>query len=136
MHEEVGYRKHLNTYKGPRGNWRDYPSASVGAEIEDKSAIGHHRSYSAAADFHPLILQELTSRLGSLNGDSVNYPACKNKVGHCAENYAASGVIRAIDPAGHKRNTDLLGNLKFTLAFRPRTWEKIDWCANCHTMFD
>jgi hypothetical protein len=136
MHDEVDYRKHLNAYKGQSGKWKDYPAASVGAEYDIRSAIRHHHTSSRKQDFHPLILRELTGRLGELNEDSVNYPACRNKVGHCAENYAASGVINELDPNGNLNNTQILSSLQFTKAFRPRTWKNIDWCANCHTMFD
>lgn len=136
MHDEVAFRKHLNSYWGSRGKWKDYPAVSVGAGNGHDSAIGHHHSYSVATDFHPLVLQELTNRLGDLNETSTSNPMCTNKVGHCAENYAATGVLRAMDPEEQNRDTDLLGNLSFTKAFRPRIWKNIDWCANCHTMFD
>ena len=136
MHDEVDYRKHLNSYVGHRGKWKGYPNVSVGAEFGDNSAIGHHHNYSVATDFHPLVLQELTNRLGALNGFGSNYPACGNKVGHCAENYAATGVLRALDPGGNNRDLHLLSSLLFTKAFQPRTWKNIDWCANCHTMYD
>ena len=136
MHDEVAFRKHLNDYPGRRGKWKDYPAVSVGAEFENASAIGHHRSYSSPRDFHPLVYHQLEWRLGELNEDSVNYPQCKNKVGHCAENYAASGVLRKIDPNEMVCYQEMLRELLFTKAFKPRTWKSIDWCENCHIMFD
>lgn len=136
MHDEVDFRKHLNEYSGRRGKWKDYPAVSVGAEMENASAIGHHRSYSSPRGFHPLVYQELERRVGCLNEDSVNYPRCKNKVGHCAENYAASGALGKIDPDGVVYNPATLRDFLFTKAFKPRTWKNIDWCENCHTMFD
>ena len=57
MHDEVDYRKHLNAYKGSSGKWNNYPSVSVGAEIDGSAGVGHHRNYSQQQDFHPLIYQ-------------------------------------------------------------------------------
>lgn len=136
MHDEVDYRKHLKEYLGQGGQWKGYPSVSVGAELDNVIAIGHHHSISASKDFHPLIFQELTTRLGKLNEVGLKYPACRNKVGHCAENYAATGVLKQTDPNGHINDTKILSRFQFTKAFRPRTWKDIDWCDNCHTMFD
>ncbi len=135
MHEEVGFRRHLNSYQGQRGKQKDYPSVSVGAQFHQASAIGHHHSYSIAQDFHPLVLQKL-SLLGNLNDFGINYPLCANRVGHCAENYAASSVMKIIDPNGDNHDTSFLGSICFTKAFSPRTLEEQDWCSNCHTMFD
>lgn len=136
MHDEVAYRKHLNNYHGQRGKRKDYPSVSVGAELGYAMEVGHHRNYSREQDFHPLIFRELTGRLGELNGDSTNYPACRNLVGHCAENYAASKVLNNLDPEEQITDVKVLSECQFTKAFRPRTWQNVDWCANCHTMFD
>lgn len=136
MHDEVDYRRHLNAYQGQKGSRKDYPCVSVGAEYADVMAVGHHRYYSNKKDYHPLVTRELLARLGSLNDTSINYPACPNKVGHCAENYAASGVLKQFDPYGRLNEAQLLGAIQFTKAFRPRTWKNIDWCANCHIMFD
>lgn len=135
MHDEVDYRKHLKSYFGAKGRRKDYPIVSVGAEYKDIIAIGHHRSYSHKDDFHPLIYQELTTRLGVLNGNSVNYPKCTYQVGHCAENYAASQVLVKMNPQ-FCIGTFILSKLLFSKAFRPRTWKNIDWCLNCHTIFD
>ena len=136
MHDEVAYRKHLNDYHGRKGKQKDYPCVSVGAEYGDKMAIGHHRYYSNHKDFHSLISRELLARLGNLNDNGINYPACQNKVGHCAENYAASGVLNSIDLQGSITDSQVLSQICFTKAFQPRTWRNRDWCANCHTMFD
>lgn len=135
MHDEVTYRKHLNTYHGQKGKRTRYPSVSVGAELYGVGEVGHHHILSNQKDFHPLILRELTNRLGELNDNSINFPACINKVGHCAENYAASNVLKRIDFNDIFRSV-VLRNIEFTKAFRPRTWKNVDWCANCHTMFD
>lgn len=136
MHDEVDYRRHLNSYHGRGGKWKTYPCVSVGAELVGVYAIGHHRYVSREEDFHPLVYTRLITRLGELNGDSVNYPACRNKVGHCAENYAASGVLVRIDSKKVVDDDNLLNHIQFTKAFQPRTWKNLDWCANCHTMFD
>ena len=136
MHDEVDYRRHLNTYQGQKGSRKDYPCVSVGAEYSDVMAIGHHRYYSKQKDFHPLVSRELLARLGNLNDTGINYPACQNKVGHCAENYAASGALNGIDPQGAISDGQVLNQIGFTKAFQPRTWKNRDWCANCHTMFD
>ena len=136
MHDEVDYRKHLNAYEGRKGKRKDYPSVSVGAELDREKAIGHHHSYSRQKDFHPLIAHKLLNRLGYLNEYGGNYPACKNRVGHCAENYAASEVLKQTVPPVMIDNIEVLSKICFTKAFRPRTWKNLDWCENCHTMFD
>lgn len=136
MHDEVDYRKHLNAYRGQGGRWKDYPSVSVGAELGIWMSIGHHHVKSIPNDFHPLVFHNLIARLGDLNKVSVNYPGCWNLVGHCAENYAASGVLQGKERDGAHVSGQDLSKLKFTKAFRPRTWKNIEWCANCHTIFD
>ena len=136
MHDEVDYRKHLNVYQGQRGKWKDYPSVSVGSEIGKWMAIGHHHLKSSRRDFHPLILNKLTVCLGSLNELGKNAPECLNLMGHCAENYAASGALQEKVQDGINVIEQDLDSFKFTKAFRPRTWKNIEWCANCHTMFD
>lgn len=136
MHDEVDYRRHLNAYRGQKGKRKYYPAVSVGAELGFAKEVGHHHSESQERDFHPLVFQELTNRLGNLNEHGANYPVCKNLVGHCAENYAATKVLNRIDPQGNTNNSGVLSNLAFTKAFQPRTWKNIEWCANCHTMFD
>lgn len=136
MHDEVDYRKHLNTYQGQKGKRKDYPAVSVGADFENLSAIGHHHSYSSSSDFHHMVYLELQRRLGDLNEDSVFFPRCRNKVGHCAENYAACGILKSIDPNESVYAPEMLSVIRFTKAFHPRTWKNIDWCENCHTMFD
>ena len=135
IQEEVEYRKHLNSYKGHKGKRKDYPAVSVGAELFDNKAVGHHHNYSHKQDFHPLLLEELNRRLGELNSWGVNYRVCKNFVGHCAENYAASKVLNSCNPS-IICNADILSEIQFTEAIQPRTWKNVDWCANCHTMFD
>ena len=136
MHDEVAYRRHLNDYHGRRGKRKDYPAVSVGAEIEGAIGVGHHRDYSNEKDFHPLVSRELSNRLGKLNEESDANPECHNRVGHCAENYAASSVLKRIDPQGVIHNGQVLSEILFTKAFQPRTWKNTGWCANCHTMFD
>ena len=135
MHDEVDYRRHLNDYKGQKGNRKQYPAVSVGAELFCNRAIGHQHDYSQPQDFHPLVLCELNRRLGELNRYGVHYPRCKNRVGHCAENYAASSVLGHYDP-NNQCDADILRDIKFTKGFQPRTWKNIDWCDNCRTMFD
>lgn len=136
MHDEVAYRWHQNNYHGRRGKWKDFPAVSVGAEIDGATGVGHHRDYSNEKDFHPLISQELSERLGELNEQSASNPACQNRVGHCAENYAASSALKRIDPQGNIQDDHVLGEIAFTKAFQPRTWKNREWCANCRTMFD
>ena len=136
MHDEVAYRGHLNNYQGRRGSRRYYPCVSVGAEIYGEPGIGHHRDYSNEKDFHPLVLRELSNRIGELNEQSDTNPDCYNRVGHCAENYTASKVLKQINSDSQIQSDQVLSEMAFTKAFRPRIWKNIDWCANCHTMFD
>ena len=136
MHDEVDYRKHLNSYQGQKGNRKYYPIVTVGAKLCGQTAIGCHRYHSTLGDFHALISKILDERLGQLNHVGRNYPQCQNLVGHCAENYAASGVLRKIDPQESIADEDYLSYMNFTKAFMPRTWRNVDWCANCHTMYD
>ncbi len=135
MHEEVAYRKHLNKYSGRSGNCKDYPCVSVGAELNGNYAVGHHHYVSRKQDFHVLVYRKLISRLGQLNEHSRLYPKCTNLVGHCAENYAASGALRFYDPRNSIYDGQLLMKIKFTKAIQPRTGKEIEPCANCHTMF-
>ncbi len=135
MHEEVAYRKHLNHYNEGGGSCKDYPNVSIGAELNGFTAVGHHHYYSRVQDFHKMIYRKLTLRLGDLNKFSRHYPLCKNKVGHCAENYAASGVLRQYDPRNSVHDGRILYRINFTKAIQPRTYKTIEMCANCHTMY-
>ena len=71
-----------------------------------------------------------------LNEYGANYPVCTNRVGHCAENYAVTGVLKKIDPGDCINDARILSCFQFTKAFNPRTWRNRDWCKNCHTLFD
>lgn len=136
MHEDIEYRIYLNGYKdGSRRKRKQYPAVSVGTEFVNAIAVGNHHCHSKQSDFHDNIYFALIHKLGELNKvESLANNGCINKVGHCAENYAASEVLRQLDGTIDFPNE--IRELLFTLAINPRTWTVIDWCGNCHSMYD
>lgn len=136
MHEDIEYRINLNGYiEGSRKKRKQYPAVSVGSELANTMAIGDHHCHSKQSDFHDAIYFDLTHKLGELNKkESQANNGCNNKVGHCAENYAASNVLRRLE--GTENFPQNIRELLFSLAINPRTWTVIDWCGNCHSMYD
>jgi len=136
MHEDLEYRINVNDYmNGTRKQRKMYPAVSVGVELASQLALGNHHNQSKATDFHVKIYNALITQLGSLNKvETLANNGCTNRVGHCAENYAASKLLKKLvsTPDFPQR----LNELSFTWAVKPRTWDAIDWCANCHTIFD
>lgn len=133
MHNDVDYRRAINAYMiNARGAKRkQYPAASVGAECNSAECIGNQHTNAMANDFDPILLNALLSKYSRLNiKDNIS----GNYVGHCAENYAATGVLEKL------RNTrnlpTVLSEIGFTDAFQPRTCKMMDWCAICHNIFD
>lgn len=115
---------------------RDYPAMSDACECACGVLWGignSHNSHNShkkdeLKGLHPEIVCELKKRLGPIGKNSSN--GCKNGIGCCAENFAASEVLKKMNCSHY-----VLSNLSFTKAFRPRTGEMFDWCLNCKTMF-
>lgn len=135
MHENVEYRKILNGYMERGRNRKRYPACSVGAEYGRTLGIGDQHHFSTQTDFHRKVYDALITKLGELNEkETLANNGCQNRVGHCAENYAASNVLQVLD--GCPDFPEDLCELFFTIAIQPRTWEIMDWCENCHTIYD
>lgn len=136
LHDDLEYRINQNGYiDGSRRKRKQYPAVSVGSELATAMAIGDHHCHSKQSDFHDEIYSSLIHKLGDLNKvESLANNGCINKVGHCAENYAASEVLRGLE--GTDDFPTEIRELLFTLAICPRTWTVIDWCGNCHSMYD
>lgn len=133
LHDDVAYRKRSNEYRASSGaKAKQYPAATVGALYSEFKEFGNHHSPAAKNLLHKSIIDGFRKRLNTRINEVS--PFCNNAVGHCAENYAASKVLKKIDAA----NSPLpnIEELSFTYAFQPRTWKKIEWCSNCHRMFD
>lgn len=133
MHNDVEYRRTINAYmvNVPGAKRKQFPAATVGAECNSSECIGNQHINAKDRDFDSVLLDALLSKYSKLNiKDNVS----GNFVGHCAENYAATGVLEKL------RNTQdfptSLAEIGFTDAFQPRTCKMIDWCAICHNIFD
>lgn len=133
MHIDVDYRREIYLHHvvlcGKKR--KQYPACTVGAECNGVSKIGNSHISSSESHFHQMVFDALLNNFGHLN---VIENHSGNHVGHCAENYAASGVLQELDrcqnlPCG-------LSDICFTDAFQPRTWKMMDWCHICHTIFD
>lgn len=133
LHDDVGYRKRTNAYRATTGaKARQYPAVTVGAKYGDSREFGNQHSPAARQLLHLKILDGFAVRLGS---DVNGYTGlCGNAVGHCAENYAASKVLD--DRDSQALLSPKLEDIAFTYAFNPRIWKKVEWCENCHKMFD
>lgn len=124
-----------------RLRWEDYyPAVSVGCEYNVYSAVGDHHSKSYKYQFHDNVYSEL-KKLGRLNelvdnATKTKYNIsieCKNFIGHCAENYAATKVLREIE--GNNQCVPYVKDLSFTIAFQPRSGIMKPWCDNCKHVF-
>lgn len=121
-----------------RLRWKNYPAVSVGCEYNVYSAVGDHHSKSYKYQFHDDVYSEL-KKLGRLNklvdnATKTKYGIkCKNSIGHCAENYAATKVLREIE--GNNQCVPSVKDLSFTIAFQPRSGIMKPWCDNCEYVF-
>jgi len=133
MHNDVDYRRSINAYKGnvPGRVRKQYPAVCVGAECNGSTALGNQHSSTNRNDLHIMVEQSLIKKYGGLNifdGESGNH------VGHCAENYAATGVLSDLDT--NNNTPKELSEIAFTDALNPRTGKMIDWCTICHNIYD
>lgn len=133
LHDDVAYRRRANAYRASSGTKaKQYPAVTVGALHGTYKEYGNHHSPAAKNLLHQSVVDGFDNRLNTeINGIS---PYCNNAVGHCAENYAASKVLNKIEAANNPLPD--IQDISFTYAFQPRTWKKVDWCNNCHRMFD
>ena len=73
---------------------------------------------------HRMLYDEINDRLGTIGSfrAGVNHP-----IGYCAEQNVANRLLLDKD-AG-------IGDIKFSVAIRPRTEEVVESCDNCKTLF-
>lgn len=133
LHDDVDYRKKHNALtfhiKGARA--KQYPAVTVGAMYDQFREFGNHHSPAYKKGLHDEVVGEFHKKLYcDVNG---NTPFCQNAVGHCAENYAASKVLKQVGV--YQATLPPLSDIHFSYAFRPRIWKKVEWCKNCVTMF-
>ena len=118
-----------STSNSNRWKRKQYPAVTVGAKYDMYEHIGNQHYKSGENDFEEPLLDALRKKYGELNHiDNQS----GNHVGHCAENYAATKVLKDL----HKNGLSIpLSNIEFTDAIRPRTWKMIDWCSICRNIF-
>lgn len=125
-------RKVNNGYLSKRAERKYYPAVSTAAEYEGLVAVGDQHNSSSKKDFHEEIYDKLIVNFQELNIHTIYDP--NNLSGHCAENYAASGVLNQINL--HGVTGVALSDISFADSIQPRTGKGKDWCGNCHKMFD
>lgn len=106
----------------------DYPAVAVVAADRGLAFSGKGRSCKVQYreyDDTP----KLKKKLQSFGVIGKERRGCKNIIGACAEPHAAHRVLRHF---GQSMN---LSQLIFSVAYRPRTMEKIDYCDNCKRTF-
>ena len=118
-----------STSNSNRWKRKQYPAVTVGAKYDTSEHIENHHDYSGYNDFEQPLLVALLNNYGKLNHKDLQ---SGNHVGHCAENYAATKILKDL----HKNGLSIpLSNIEFTDAIRPRTWKMIDWCSICRNIF-
>lgn len=118
-----------STSNSNRWKRKQYPAVIVGAKYDMSEHIGKQHDKSEDKDFEEPLLRALRKNYGELNHIDDQ---SGNHVGHCAENYAATKVLKDL----HKNGLSIpLSNIEFTDAIRPRTWKMIDWCSICRNIF-
>lgn len=118
-----------STSNSNRWKRKQYPAVIVGAKYDMSEHIGKQHDKSEDKDFEEPLLRALLNNYGKLNHEDLQ---SGNHVGHCAENYAATKVLKDL----HKNGLSIpLSNIEFTDAIRPRTWKMIDWCSICRNIF-
>lgn len=103
----------------------------AGAKWEHFTSIRANASYSTTEklqkEFDPR-LQDALAPLGSLGTKPKGRP---NYIGNCAEQQACNDVLMK-----DRVNKVKVKQVKFTLAYRPRTCEIIPYCSNCTNTFN
>ena len=118
-----------STSNSNRWKRKQYPAVIVGAKYDMSEHIGKQHDKSEDKDFEKPLLDALLNNYGKLNHEDLQ---SGNHVGHCAENYGATKVLKDL----HKNGLSIhLSNIEFTDAIRPRTWKMIDWCSICRKIF-
>lgn len=118
-----------STSNSNRWKRKQYPAVIVEAKYDMSEHIGKQHDKSEDKDFEEPLLRALLNNYGKLNHEDLQ---SGNHVGHCAENYAATKVLKDL----HKNGLSIpLSNIEFTDAIRPRTWKMIDWCSICRNIF-
>lgn len=113
---------------GVNNGIRDYPAVAVVAADRGLTFSGKGRSCKVQYreyDDTP----KLKNKLQSLGVIGKKRRECENIIGACAEPHAAHRVLRHF---GQSMN---LSQLVFSVAYRPRTMEKIEYCDNCKLTF-
>lgn len=133
LHDDVDYRKRnyalTSCIRGAKA--RQYPAVTVGAMYAQFREAGNQHSPAYRKGLHNEVIVDFHKKLYcDVNGYT---PFCQNAVGHCAENYAASKVLKRIGVC--QTTLPPLSDIQFSYAFRPRIWKKVEWCKNCVTMF-
>ena len=122
--------KHIQTirYNKIYKTWYwDYPA--MAAICHDDRCYNKRYSYShypQKGEYNQVLEQKL-KQLGNV-GERCKNPGCRYIIGNCAEQHAANNYMKYY-------NENILGNLYFTKAMRPRTKQIFDYCDNCKDTF-
>lgn len=106
---------------------RDYPAVVVGCGVNRRKEVAVDYSRSCINYVYDNLIESALSDLGRIGLDSG---LCNNIIGNCAEPHAANLFIRKYGKKGVSIN-----DFEFGEAIRPRTGQRIPYCANCLMTF-
>lgn len=133
MRNDVEHLRQLNNgYLSKRAERKYYPAVTTAADYNGLVAVGDQHDSSSKENFHKDVFDKLIENFQDLNIHTPHDP--NNLSGHCAENYAASGVLNQVNP--DCATGVALSDIAFADSIQPRTGKGKDWCGNCHKMFD
>ena len=121
--------KRVREKTGVNNGIYDYPAAAVVASDNQLtfSARGRSSAVNSSTEYHDV--PKLEKKLKSLGKIGKKRNACKNTIGACAEPHAAQKVMK------HFGKQMSLKRVVFSIAYRPRTMEVVEYCKNCTDTF-
>lgn len=110
-----------------RTEFYDLPAAAVTCSNGAHKVSDYSRGVMAEHVKPPL--KDRIEALGQI-GERRDDGSCKNVLGRCAEQHAASTL------QNRKHSQTPPNRLQFSKALRPRTMEVVDYCKNCKDIFN
>ena len=116
----------------------DFPCFVIGCKYGAIWALGHSKQCHKKLRYHHSHCTSISSALCSAQKNIVSHTKTKERLywGSCAEDYAASHVLKQFAKKYPRKNLPALKNLDFTLPIRPRTLETHPMCTVCKILFE
>lgn len=111
-------------------NFHKYISVVAGAKWKEYKACKTNVPYKTTKELEKIYDPRLRIELEKLGKLGTKPKGCPNYIGNCAEQHACNAVLRQEHGEIVK-----VQQVKFTLAYRPRTCQIVPYCSNCTKTF-